>query len=139
MWLTDCPSMDYSFPCGVWPPNLSKLVIGGLNKPMSEWGQQSFPTSLVELQLHGENSGVVSFAVADDVGNTTTTPSSSSTFLLPPSLVSLRLVGFTDVESFSEVLQHLPCLKRLRTLSCPKIRDLKTIYDPSNVTITVLK
>ncbi|KAL7618552.1 hypothetical protein Lser_V15G03736 [Lactuca serriola] len=137
MWLTDCPSMDYSFPCGVWPPNLSKLVIGGLNKPMSEWGQQSFPTSLVELILYGKNSGVVSFAVADDVGNTTTTPSSSSTFLLPPSVVSLQLVGFTDMESFSEVLQHLPSLKRLEIYKCPKLGDLKTIYDPSNVTIRV--
>ncbi|KAI3511004.1 hypothetical protein L1887_18145 [Cichorium endivia] len=66
---------------------------------MSEWGLQNFPTSFVELHLNGENSGVVSFAVADDVRNATT-PSSS--FLLPPSLVSLRLSGFTDVESFSE-------------------------------------
>ncbi|KAL7617000.1 hypothetical protein Lser_V15G03745 [Lactuca serriola] len=138
MWIYDCPSMDYSFPCGVWPPNLSKLVIGGLNKPMSEWGQQSFPTSLVELELFGNNSGVVSFAVADDVGNTCTTPSSSSTFLLPPSLVYLMLFGFTDVESFSEVLQHLPSLKTLEIYSCPKLGDLKTIYNPSNVTIYVM-
>ncbi|CAH1440674.1 unnamed protein product [Lactuca virosa] len=81
---------------------------------MSEWGQQNFPTSLVELVLKGENSGVVSFAVADNVRNTTTpTPSSSSTFLLPPSLVSLMLDGFTDVESFSEILPQLNCLKTL--------------------------
>ncbi|CAI9269503.1 unnamed protein product [Lactuca saligna] len=87
----DCPSMDDSFPCGVWPPNLTVLMIGCLNKPMSEWGHQNFPTSLVQLGLYGKDSGVVSFAVVDDVGNTTT-PSSSSSFLLPPSLVSLRLV-----------------------------------------------
>ncbi|CAI9269513.1 unnamed protein product [Lactuca saligna] len=92
LWLEYCPSMDYSFPCGVWPPNLTKLMIGCLNKPMSEWGPQSFPTSLVELELYGYDSGVVSFAVAEDVKNTTTTPSSSSSFLLPPSLVSLRLI-----------------------------------------------
>ncbi|XP_023767685.1 putative disease resistance protein At3g14460 [Lactuca sativa] len=141
MWLTDCPSIDYSFPCGVWPPNLSTLGIGGLNKPMSEWGPQNFPASLVELELFGKNSGVVSFAVADDVGNTTTpssSSSSSSSFLLPPSLVSLRLIDFTDVESFSEVLQHLPCLKTLEILNCPKLGDLKTIYNPSNVTIYVM-
>ncbi|KAI3510967.1 hypothetical protein L1887_18108 [Cichorium endivia] len=66
---------------------------------MSEWGPQNFPTSLVELRLNGENSGVVSFAVAHDVRNATT-PSSS--FLLPPSLVSLTLWRFTNVESFSE-------------------------------------
>ncbi|KAL7617809.1 hypothetical protein Lser_V15G03610 [Lactuca serriola] len=136
LWIQDCPSKDYSFPCGVWPPNLSKLGICGLNKPMSEWGLQSFPTSLVNLWLFGENSGVVSFGVADDVRNTTTTPSSSSSsFLLPLSLVSLTLHGFTDVESFSEVLPHLPCLKTLDIWHCPKLGDLKTIYDPSNVTI----
>ncbi|KAI3510983.1 hypothetical protein L1887_18124 [Cichorium endivia] len=71
---------------------------------MSEWGPQNFPTSLVELWLNGENSGVVSFAVAvaEDV-NKTTTPSSS--FLLPPSLVSLELKYFKDVESFSEPIK----------------------------------
>ncbi|XP_023762378.1 putative disease resistance protein At3g14460 [Lactuca sativa] len=136
MFIYECPSMDYSFPCGVWPPNLSKLRIGVLNKPMSEWGQQNFPTSLVELILFGKDSGVVSFAVADDVRNNSTTPSSSS-FLLPPSLVFLEVNGFKDVESFSEVLPHLPCLKTLNIWSCPKITDLKTTSGPSNLTITV--
>ncbi|CAH1440659.1 unnamed protein product [Lactuca virosa] len=135
MWLTHCPSMDYSFPCGVWPPNLTKLTIGGLNKPMSEWGPQNFPTSLVELELYGYDSRVVSFAVADDVRNTIT-PSSS--FLLPPSLVSLWLNGFKDVESLSEVLPHLPCLKRLCIEACLKIKDLKTTSNPSYLTITVI-
>ncbi|KAL7619174.1 hypothetical protein Lser_V15G03622 [Lactuca serriola] len=140
MFIYKCPSMDYSFPCGVWPPNLTKLNIGGLNKPMSEWGMQNFPTSLVNLTLFGYHSGVVSFAVADDLRSTSTTPSSSlSSFLLPPSLVSLWLDGFKDVESFSEVLQHLPCLKKLYIEYCPKLGDLKTIYNPSNVTIRVWK
>ncbi|KAL7616324.1 hypothetical protein Lser_V15G03602 [Lactuca serriola] len=136
MWIYHCPSMDYSFPCGVWPPNLTKLRIGCLNKPMLEWGPQNFTTSLIQLHLYGENSGVVSFAVADDVGNTTT-PSSSSSFLLPPSLVSLELNDFTDVGSFSDVLQHLSCLKSLDIVSCPKIRDLKTTSEPSRLTIKV--
>ncbi|CAH1440699.1 unnamed protein product [Lactuca virosa] len=144
MLITECPSMDYSFPCGVWPPNLRKLRIGCLNKPMSDWGPQNFPTSLVQLYLKGENSGVVSFAVADDVRNNSTTPSSSSSsssssFLLPPSLVSLSLDGFKDVESFSEVLQYLPCLKSLHLISCPKIRDLVTTSNPSNLRINVVK
>ncbi|KAL7619171.1 hypothetical protein Lser_V15G03628 [Lactuca serriola] len=134
----DCPSIDYSFPCGLWPPNLRKLTIGCLKKPMSEWGPQNFPATLLELYLHGKNSEVVSFAVAEDVKNTITTPSSSSSFLLPPSLVSLTLWKFTDVESFSEVLQHLRCLKRLDILSCPKITDLNTTFDQSNLTIRVV-
>ncbi|CAH1440704.1 unnamed protein product [Lactuca virosa] len=132
-----CPSMDYSFPCGVWPPKLRKLRIGCLNKPMSEWGPQNFPTSLVQLNLYGKNSEVVSFVVAHDVRNTITTPSSSSSFLLPPSLVSLQLTDFKDVESFSGVLPHLTCLKRLDIFSCPKITDLKITSGPSNLTITV--
>ncbi|KAL7616743.1 hypothetical protein Lser_V15G03630 [Lactuca serriola] len=136
MLIHGCPSMDDSFPCGVWPPNLRKLSIGMLNKPMSEWGPQNFPTSLGELGLYGYDSGVVSFAVADDVGNTTTTTPSSS-FLLPPSLVSLQLTDFKDVESFSEVIPRLPCLKRLHIISCPKITDLKTTSGPSNLTIKV--
>ncbi|CAH1440700.1 unnamed protein product [Lactuca virosa] len=90
-------------------------------------------TSLEELWIY-ECPRVVSFAVANDVRNTT---SSSSSFLLPPSLVSLELHDFVDVESFSEVLQHLPCLKTLYIRSCPKITDLVTIYDPSNLTIDV--
>ncbi|KAL7617806.1 hypothetical protein Lser_V15G03614 [Lactuca serriola] len=137
MCIRECPSMDYSFPFGVWPPNLTKLTIGCLNKPMSEWGPQNFPTSLVNLHLYGSDSGVVSFAVADDVRNTTTPTPSSSSFLLPPSLVFLEVNGFKDVESFSEVLQRLHSLKTLYILSCPKITDLKNIYDPSNLTITV--
>ena len=32
-----CESMDESFPCGLWPPNLRSLKIGMLKKPMSEW------------------------------------------------------------------------------------------------------
>ncbi|KAI3697378.1 hypothetical protein L6452_30356 [Arctium lappa] len=100
MWIHDCPSMAYSFPCGSWPPNLRSLRIGCLKKPMSEWGQQNYPTSLVELYLYGgKNSGVVSFAKPEDVRNSNNT--TSSTFLLPPSLTSLEIKGFMDVESRS--------------------------------------
>ena len=124
--------MDYSFPCGLWPPNLRRLVIGGLNKPMSEWGMQNYPTSLVLLELYGENSGVVSFvANAKDV--------TSSSFLLPPSLTYLSLHDFMDVESVSEVLQHLPCLTELNIWSCPKLKDLPETdtTDPSSLRIKV--
>ncbi|KAJ9550090.1 hypothetical protein OSB04_022633 [Centaurea solstitialis] len=128
--INNCPSMDDSFPCGLWPPNLRSLWIGRLKKPMSEWGVQNYPTSLVELELYGENSGVVSFvANAKDV--------TSSSFLLPPSLTSLLIDDFMDVESVSEVLQHLPCLKSLHIWSCPKLKDLPEIdsTDPSSLKI----
>ncbi|CAH1412419.1 unnamed protein product [Lactuca virosa] len=48
-----CTSMDASFPRGLWPPKLCRLEIGGLKKPISEWGPQNFPTSLVDLRLYG--------------------------------------------------------------------------------------
>lgn len=122
LWISDCPSMDYSFPCGVWPPNLSTLVIGGLKKPMSEWGVQNFPTSLVKLRLGGKNSRLVSFAKAEDVRNSSNDTSSS--FLLPSSLTFLQIRDFVDLESLSEGLQHLTCLEELVVQSCTKLRDL---------------
>ncbi|KAJ9544099.1 hypothetical protein OSB04_023806 [Centaurea solstitialis] len=124
--IKDCPSIDYSFPCGLWPPNLRKLTIGCLNKPMSEWGIQNFSSSLVELDLFGMNSGVVSFAEAEDVRNTT-----SSSFLPPPSLTSLQIQGFEDLKSVSKCLQHLLSLEQLWILSCPKLRDLPQKLLPS--------
>ncbi|GKB47600.1 putative disease resistance protein [Tanacetum coccineum] len=49
MTILNCPSMDSSFPRGLWPVNLHSLVIGQLKKPISQWGLQNFPTSLVHL------------------------------------------------------------------------------------------
>ncbi|XP_024975166.1 putative disease resistance protein RGA4 [Cynara cardunculus var. scolymus] len=103
----DCPSMDYYFPCGLWPPHLSTLLIGGLKKPMSEWGLQNFPTSLVSLLLYGQNSGVVSFSL-----------------FVPPSLTHLGVGCFMELESVSKGLQHLTCLQQLSFKSCPKLKDL---------------
>ncbi|XP_071719166.1 putative disease resistance RPP13-like protein 1 [Rutidosis leptorrhynchoides] len=47
MRISFCPSMDDSFPCGLWPPNLKFLRIGELNKPMSEWGCRITPPHLL--------------------------------------------------------------------------------------------
>ncbi|KAL8260447.1 hypothetical protein R6Q59_028400 [Mikania micrantha] len=47
MIIHGCLNLDYSFPSGLWPPNLSLLRIGRLKKPISEMGMQNFPTSLV--------------------------------------------------------------------------------------------
>ncbi|KAM0051097.1 putative P-loop containing nucleoside triphosphate hydrolase, leucine-rich repeat domain superfamily [Helianthus debilis subsp. tardiflorus] len=127
MWISYCPSMDYSFPCGLWPPNLSNLSIGSLKKPISEWGQQNFPTTLVTLILYGENSGATPFAKADDTRNTATT----SSFLLPPSLTYLYISDFMDMESISMGLQHLTCLEELVIISCPNLKDLPVTLLPS--------
>ncbi|XP_071719116.1 putative disease resistance RPP13-like protein 1 [Rutidosis leptorrhynchoides] len=116
-----------SFPCGSWPPNLRKLEIGRLKKPMSEWGLQNYPewglqnypTSLVILRLDGSNSGVTSFAMEGDEMNAALT-----SFLLPPSLTFLEIRNFNDVESISEVVQHLTHLQRLYIWRCPNIKDV---------------
>ncbi|XP_071719174.1 putative disease resistance RPP13-like protein 1 [Rutidosis leptorrhynchoides] len=120
MEIAYCPSMDDSFPCGLWPPNLKFLRIGELNKPMSDWGLQNYPESLVQMWLCGENSEVTSFAMQGDFMNTAPT-----SFLLPPSLHSLTIYDFRDVESISEVVvQKLTHLQHLYILLCPNIRDV---------------
>ncbi|GKG62137.1 hypothetical protein Tco_0632041, partial [Tanacetum coccineum] len=50
--IRDCPVLDVA--TGLWPPNLRELRIGKLKKPISEWGPQKFPTSLVDLTIIGE-------------------------------------------------------------------------------------
>ncbi|XP_071719161.1 putative disease resistance RPP13-like protein 1 [Rutidosis leptorrhynchoides] len=46
-----CPRMDDTFPSGLWPPNLRKLEIGELKKPMSEWGLQNTPLQWKEMKI----------------------------------------------------------------------------------------
>ncbi|PWA72255.1 Disease resistance protein [Artemisia annua] len=120
LWISNCPNLE-SFPCGLWPPKLSNLTIGGLKNPMSEWKQQNFPDSLVTLHLHGENSGMVSFAGAEDARDTSN--STSSSFLLPTTLSFLELNGFSQLKSISHGLKHLS-LDGLVIDSCPKLEDL---------------
>ncbi|XP_071719170.1 uncharacterized protein [Rutidosis leptorrhynchoides] len=116
-----CPSMDDLFSSGLWPPNLRILGIGELKKPMSEWGLQNYPTSLIQLTLYGNNSGVTAFAMEGDAANT-----ASTSFLLPPSLIHLIILNFKNVESISEELlqQHLTHLQSLGIFYCPNIRDV---------------
>ncbi|KAL9992801.1 putative P-loop containing nucleoside triphosphate hydrolase, leucine-rich repeat domain superfamily [Helianthus debilis subsp. tardiflorus] len=141
--IKNCPSMDTPFPNGVWPPNLRSLVIGRLKKPISKWGPHSFPTSLVELELWGDD-GV----------------SSSTEFfhLLPSSLTFLQIIGFEKLESFSMGFQHLKhlslrscrnlkkvsshpqqltSLQHLYFINCPKMMDLPEMLLPSLLRLNI--
>nr|GEX83045.1 NB-ARC domains-containing protein [Tanacetum cinerariifolium] len=52
--ISQCGNMDVdSF--GLWPPKLGYLRIAHLKKPISKWGPQTFPTSLVDLWLWGNS------------------------------------------------------------------------------------
>ncbi|KAI7731789.1 hypothetical protein M8C21_009184, partial [Ambrosia artemisiifolia] len=102
-----CPSIDASSHGGVWPPNLSSLRLRRLKKPMSEWGPQSFPSSLVELKLYDE----------PDLRN-------FSQWIFPSSLTKLKIVKFEKLESLSMGLQHLTSLQHLFIDDCPKMKDL---------------
>ncbi|KAI7731792.1 hypothetical protein M8C21_009187 [Ambrosia artemisiifolia] len=96
--IINCANIDTSGHGGVWPPNLCSLEIGRLKKPMSEWGPQSFPSSLVHLSLHDEA----------DVKNFR-----QLSHLLFPSLTKLRIYNFEELESVSMGVQHLTSLQHL--------------------------
>ncbi|XP_023740359.1 putative disease resistance protein At3g14460 [Lactuca sativa] len=122
--ILNCQSMDASFPIGLWPPKLCWLEIGGLKKPISKWGPQNFPTSLVNLLLVGGGS--------EDVSNI-----SQLSHLLPSSLTSLYIEEFEKVESVSKGLQHLTSLQHLLIRNCPKTRDLPEMLLPSLLSLEI--
>ncbi|KAL7608135.1 hypothetical protein Lser_V15G13891 [Lactuca serriola] len=111
IWIERCTSMDASFPRGLWPPKLCYLRIGRLKKPISEWGPQNFPTSLVDLRLHA--------GPYDDVKMF-----DQMLHLLPSSLNILGIDGFEKLESVSTGLQHLTSLQHLFIENCPETKDL---------------
>ncbi|KAJ0717395.1 putative P-loop containing nucleoside triphosphate hydrolase, leucine-rich repeat domain superfamily [Helianthus annuus] len=123
MHIRNCPMIDASFPRGLWPPNLCSLRIGGLKKPISEWGNQNFPPSLVDLKLQDE----------PDVSDF-----SQLSHLFPSSLTSLEITGFDKLESLSMGLQHLTSLQHLIIWFCPKLNDLPESLLPSLLSLRIL-
>ncbi|KAF5775829.1 putative P-loop containing nucleoside triphosphate hydrolase, leucine-rich repeat domain superfamily [Helianthus annuus] len=122
MCIINCPMLDASFPRGLWPPNLVRLTTGGLKKPISEWGYQNFPASLVDLRLFDEPN-VRNFSQLSP--------------LLPSSLTSLDITGFDNLESLSTGPQHLTSLQHLRITNCPKLNDLLETLLPSLLTLGI--
>ncbi|KAL8238460.1 hypothetical protein R6Q59_015027 [Mikania micrantha] len=109
MRIVNCQSIDVASGSGNWPPNLVSLSIGGLKKPISEWGSKNFPMSLVDLTLRNEPH-VRNFR--------------QLCHLLPSSLKELEIREFEKLESLSVGLQHLTSLRHLRICKCPKLKDL---------------
>ncbi|PWA57057.1 NB-ARC domains-containing protein [Artemisia annua] len=122
--ISNCPSMDVPT-AGLWPPNLRRLSIGNLKKPISEWGPQEFPTSLVSLTLHGESEAA------------TTNWSELSHLHLPSSLTGLEICHFENLETVSEGLQHLTSLQHLFIWACPTLKDLPETLVPSLLSLDI--
>ncbi|KAF5775721.1 putative P-loop containing nucleoside triphosphate hydrolase, leucine-rich repeat domain superfamily [Helianthus annuus] len=122
MGISSCPMIDASFPRGLWPPKLVSLEVGGLKKPISEWGYQNFPPSLVHLALYNAP-GVRNF--------------SQLSHLFPSSLTSLEINKFDNLESLSWGLQHLTSLQHLTIYSCPKLNDLPESLLPSLLSLKI--
>ncbi|PWA44588.1 NBS-LRR resistance-like protein [Artemisia annua] len=124
--IKDCKSMDVdSF--GLWPPNLGTLGIGGLKKPISKFGPQNFPPSLVDLHLYGGSA-----EEEDDV-----TSGSQLSHMLPSSLTTLWLEDFEKLETVSMGLQHLTSLQQLIIDDCPEIQDLPEELLPSLLSLGI--
>ncbi|KAJ0860855.1 putative virus X resistance protein-like, coiled-coil [Helianthus annuus] len=120
--IISCKGIDASCHGGVWPPNLCSLQIGGLKKPMSEWGPQNFPASLVDLTLYDE----------PDVRNFR-----QLSHLFPSSLTRLWLWNFEKLESLSMGLQHLTSLQHLTIWYCPKMKHLPKQLLPSLLSLKI--
>ncbi|MFS7925216.1 putative leucine-rich repeat domain superfamily [Helianthus anomalus] len=120
--IRNCRGIDASCHGGFWPPNLCSLETGGLKKPMSEWGPQNFPSSLVCLYLFDE----------PDVRNFR-----QLSHLFPSSLTHLWILNFDKLESLSMGLQHLTSLQHLSFWSCPKIKNLPKQLMPSLLSLKI--
>ncbi|MFS7925299.1 putative P-loop containing nucleoside triphosphate hydrolase, leucine-rich repeat domain superfamily [Helianthus anomalus] len=120
--IRNCRGIDASCHGGVWPPNLCSLNIGGLKKPMSKWGPQNFPSSLVDLSLFDEPY-VRNFK--------------RLSHLFPSSLTHLWIERFDKLESLSMGLQHLTSLQHLHIGWCPKLKLLPKQLLPSLLRLTI--
>ncbi|MFS7925223.1 putative leucine-rich repeat domain superfamily [Helianthus anomalus] len=120
--IRNCRGIDASCHGGVWPPNLCSLEIGGLKKPISEWGPQKFPSSFFDLILCDEPN-VRNFR--------------QLSHLFPSSLTHLWIENFDKLESLSMGLQHLTSLQHLTIQYCPKLKNLPKQLMPSLLSLTI--
>ena len=109
---------------GLWPPNLRVLSIGRLKKPISEWGPQKFPSTLVDLSLYGRTEAATNW-------------SELSHLQIPSSLTRLWIKGFDNLETVSEGLQHLTSLQHLSIVGCRRMKDLPEKLLPSLSTLLI--
>ncbi|XP_071728821.1 putative disease resistance RPP13-like protein 1 [Rutidosis leptorrhynchoides] len=128
--ICNCPRLGGSFPGGLWPPKLKKLTIGELKKPISQWGPQEFPPSLVDLTLFGGGSS----GNEDDASNCP----KMKHILFPSSLTSLKIWDLKEMETISKGLQHLTSLHHLKIRNCPKMKDLPKMQLSSLLSLRII-
>ncbi|KAK7390619.1 hypothetical protein VNO78_25942 [Psophocarpus tetragonolobus] len=104
-----CPEIE-CFPEGGMPPNLRKIVIGNCEKLLSGGAWPSMEM-LTHVTIWGPCDGIRSFPKEG---------------LLPPSLVSLRIFGFSCLETLdSKGLLHLTSLQKLEIDCCQKLVNME--------------
>ncbi|KAK6933756.1 Rx, N-terminal [Dillenia turbinata] len=107
-----------SLPEGGLPPGLQDLVFvacAKVEKQMwDEWAPYNLPC-LTSLSIEGDFRDVVCFPI----------PAQESQSRLPPSLTSLSIKGFSNLESLSSsAFRNLTSLAELRIRDCPKLQTL---------------
>ncbi|KAM7493375.1 hypothetical protein LguiB_027984 [Lonicera macranthoides] len=139
----NCPCLE-SFPQGCWPPNLESLRIGNIKKqPISKWGLDKLPTSLVDFRIKGNIPGLmlfsgvgiklptslVRFHIKGDIPGLVSF--SGVGIKLPTSLTKLTIDGLQSIESLSMGLENLTSLQNLRIYDCLKLQSLPDMLLPT--------
>ncbi|KAM7493496.1 hypothetical protein LguiB_028105 [Lonicera macranthoides] len=138
--VSNCPRLE-SFPQGRWPPNLESLRIGNIKKqPISKWGLDKLPTSLVDFRIKGNIPGLMSFSgvgiklptslvrfrIDGDIPGLVSF--SGVGIKLPTSLTKLTICHLQSIESLG--LENLTSLQILRIYLCPKLQSLPDMLLP---------
>ncbi|KAL3027136.1 hypothetical protein AAZX31_03G032900 [Glycine max] len=108
LYICNCPEIE-SFPKRGMPPNLRKVEIGNCEKLLSGLAWPSMGM-LTDLYVYGPCDGIKSFPKEG---------------FLPPSLTSLCLSGFSNLEMLDCTgLLHLTSLQQLTIMGCPLLEML---------------
>ena len=117
-----CPSMEYSFGCGLWPPNLRRLIIGesdprdihvdgNVEKPTFEYnvieGLRAPQCKLEKLEINGYSEMKIPSWIGD------------------PSFNQLTELRLEDCHNFTELqtIEHLTSLRVVKIVRCEALES----------------